>query len=103
MYFIYLFICIYSNGLYPNGGSCHICGKNTHLVKDCPDASKKRKKYKDKNNKDDNGDDSSDEVGNNSLKSKSRVIFPANLSGDTLDDNLAVSLKPMKKPKLGSI
>ncbi len=103
MHFIYL----YSNGLYPNGGSCHVCGKNTHLVKDCPDASKKRKKYKDKNNnKDDDGDDSSDEGGNSSSKAKSRssgIIFPAHLSGDTLDDNLAVSLKPMKKSKLGSI
>ena len=107
--YVCMYVCMYdvcSNGLYPNGGNCHICGKNPHLVKDCPDASKKRKKYKDKNNnKDDDGADSSDEVGNG-LTSKSRlsnIIFPANLSGDTLDDNLAVSLKPMKKPKLGSI
>ena len=24
------------NGLYPNGGYCHICYQKTHLVKDCP-------------------------------------------------------------------
>ena len=24
-----------TNGLYPNGGCCHICLKNDHLVKDC--------------------------------------------------------------------
>jgi hypothetical protein len=66
------------------------------LVKDCPDASKKRKKYTDRNNK--NNDD--DDVPDGEHKAKSAVIFPAHLSGDTLDDNLAVSLKPMKKPKL---
>jgi hypothetical protein len=38
------------NGLYPNGGCCHICLEKSHLVKDCPnkktddDDSKKKEK-----------------------------------------------------------
>lgn len=83
-----------NNGLYPNGGCCHVCGKNDHLVKDCPKAEKKRKRFVDNKRDETFSTPSTNEM----------------VSGDSLEDNLGVSMKvlgvsvkamkPLKKQKL---